>query len=122
MEADMTNSIVRKTLVLTCAALLVISAAAPAFADFFRASSVLAFDTDTWRVWAAAGNRHVVVSGDGDTDLDCYVDDRFGNRLDADTDGTDFCVLDFHNPSSGNLTIRISNLGSVYNEYTLSVR
>ena len=118
----MTNIIVRKTLVLTCAALLVIGAAAPAFADFFRAGSVLAFNTDTWRVWASVGNRRVVVRGDGDTDLDCYVYDRFGNLLDADTDGTDFCVMEFYNPSSGDLTIRIRNLGSVYNGTRFRVR
>jgi len=116
------NIIVRKTLVLTCAALLVTGAAAHAFTDFFLASSVLAFHTDTWRVWTSAGDHRVVVRGDGDTDLDCYVYDRFGNLLDADTDGTDFCVIDIYNPSSGNLTIRVLNLGSVYNEYTLRVR
>jgi hypothetical protein len=117
----MTNTPVRKTLVLTCAALLVVAAAAPAFAQFFRTDRVLAFDTDTWRVWAPAGQTRVVVDGDGDTDLDCWVYDRFGTLLGRDTDDTDLCVIRFRNASAGELTIRIRNLGGVYNQYDLSV-
>ena len=117
----MTNTIVRKAFVLACAALLVVGAAAPALAQYFRTGSVPAFATDTWRVWAPAGRTHVVVDGDGDTDLDCWVYDRFGTLLGRDTDGTDLCIINFRNPSSGNLTIRIQNLGSVYNVYELTV-
>jgi hypothetical protein len=118
----MANTLARKILVLTCAALLVVGAAAPAFAQFVRVDRVLAFDTDTWRVWASAGLHRVVVDGDGDTDLDCYVYDRFGNLLGHDSDDTDLCVVDFQHPSSGNISIRIRNRGSVYNEYELTVR
>lgn len=117
----MTNTRSRKTLILTCAALLLLAVAAPALAQFARSDRVLAFDTDTWRVWAPAGQTRVVVNGDGDTDLDCWVYDRYGNLLGSDTDATDLCVISFRNPNSGTLTIRIRNLGSVYNEYDLTV-
>ena len=117
----MINTLVRRTLVLTCAALLIVGAAAPALAQYFGTGRVLAFATDSWRVWASRGQTQVVVNGDGDTDLDCWVYDRFGNLLGRDTDGTDLCIIDFRNPSSGNLTILIRNLGAVYNNYELTV-
>ena len=64
--------------------------------QFSQVSRVEAFDTDTWTIWASSGNRRVVVDGDGDTDLDCYVYDLTGRLLDKDDDGTDYCVLDFY--------------------------
>lgn len=117
----MTNTLVRKTLVLTFSLLLLIAAAVPAVAQFVRHDRVLAFDTDTWRVWAPAGATRVVVDGDGDTDLDCWVYDRFGTLLGSDTDRTDLCIIRFNNPSAGDLRIRIRNLGDVYNAYQLTV-
>ena len=111
----------RRTLVLTSAALLFLAAAAPALAQFVRTDRVIAFDTDVWRVWAAAGQTRVVVNGDGDTDLDCWVYDPYGNLVGSDTDGTDLCIIGFRNPTAGNLTIRIRNLGGVYNQYNLTV-
>jgi hypothetical protein len=117
----MTNTFARNTLVLTCTVLLFVAAAAPALARIVRTDRVERFSTDTWRVWAAAGETRVMVNGDGDTDLDCSVYDRFGNLLGSDTDDTDLCIVDFDNPTSGNLTIRIQNLGGVYNRYVLTV-
>ena len=117
----MTNTLARKFVTLTCAALLVIGAATPAFADFYRADRVRAFDTDTWRVWVPAGYRQVLVKGDGDTDLDCFVYDRTA-LIGSDTDSTDLCMVEFHNPSGRYMTIRVQNLGSVYNQYEIVVR
>lgn len=113
----MTNT--RKTLA-TCALLLLVLAA-PAFAQFYRVARVPAYDSHTWRVGAPAGFTSVIVDGDGDTDLDCWVYDRFGTLLGSDTDGTDLCIIAFNHRSSGVLEIVISNLGGVYNEYELSV-
>ena len=118
----MTNTLTRRFLVLTCAAFLLFGAAAPALADFVGNDRVRANDTDTWRVWVPAGSHRVVVRGDGDTDLDCFVYDRFGTSLGRDIDYTDFCVVDFYQPASGYITIRIRNLGSVYNEYDIDVQ
>ena len=95
----MTNTLVRRIVVLACAVLLVVGAAAPALAQYLGRGRVLAFETDTWRVWTSAGRTQVVVDGDGDTDLDCWVYDRFGNLLGRDTDGTDLCIVNFRNPS-----------------------
>jgi hypothetical protein len=115
----MTNAL-RSIFTLTCVVIL-FAATAPAFADFFRVGRVQAFATDTWRAWTPVGQTRVVVEGDGDTDLDCWVYDRFGRLLGQDVDGTDLCIVDFRNPSSGELTIRIRNLGGVYNNYELRI-
>lgn len=109
----------RKTLAACVLLLLVL--AAPAFAQFYRIARVPAYDSHTWRVWAPAGFTSVIVDGDGDTDLDCWVYDRFGTLLGSDTDSTDLCIVPVYHPSSGDLTVHIRNLGDVYNEYELSV-
>ena len=91
-------------------------------AQFIRTSQVLAFDTDSWTVWAPAGQSQVVVDGDGDTDLDCYVYNRFGRLIGADDDNTDYCIVSFRQSTSGNVRVEIRNLGEVYNTYTISLR
>lgn len=102
--------------------MLVTSPLAHAAASFFRVDRVEARSTDTWTVWVTGGASRVVVDGDGDTDLDCYVYDSSGRRLGADDDTTDYCIVDVYSPTSDRLTIRIRNLGDVYNQYSLSVR
>jgi hypothetical protein len=101
-------------------AVLVAGSVVPAFA-LTRFSRVEAYSTDRWTVWVPSGSSMVVVDGDGDTDLDCFVYDRFGNLLGMDDDSTDYCVVPIYAATSGNVTIRIQNLGRVYNEYRLSV-
>jgi hypothetical protein len=56
------------------------------------------------------------VVGDGDTDLDCWVYDANGNLIDYDTDLTDWCVLEFVPQWTGSFTLKITNLGLVWNE------
>ena len=95
--------------------------AARAGAGFFRIDRVLAYHTDTWNTWAPDGFNRLVVEGDGDTDLDCYVYDRFGRLVGVDDDGTDFCVIGFENAGAGRVRIQVRNLGGVYNRYRLSL-
>ncbi len=102
--------------------LLIASAlAANAGGGFYREGRVWSYSTDRWEPWAPAGYHRLVVRGDGDTDLDCYVYDRFGRLLGADADGTDYCIVRFRNPTAGTVQIVIRNLGSVYNDYQLSL-
>ena len=63
----------------------------------------------------------VIVVGDGDTDLDLYIYDENDNLIDKDVDTTDTCVCSWTPKWSGSFTIKVKNLGSVYNEYTISV-
>ena len=83
--------------------------------------------TGRGRVLAGARNVHtlsigpadnyVIVQGDGDTDLDCYLYDGAGRLVSSDTDLTDVCVLPA--PGVGTHRLVIENLGSVYNDYTI---
>lgn len=62
----------------------------------------------------------VIVRGDHDTDLDCWVYDENGRLVDSDTDDTDICYLE--TPGVGEHQLRIRNYGRVYNAYTVRRR
>ena len=81
---------------------------------------VNAGSTDVYNMSFRGGeNATVIVSGDGDTDLDLYVYDNNGNLIAYDNDGTDDCVVSFTPRWTGNFKIKIKNLGRVYNQYVL---
>ena len=61
----------------------------------------------------------ILVSGDGDTDLDLYVYDENGNLIVSDTDYTDDCYVRFYPRWTGTFRIKIVNRGGVYNKYVL---
>jgi hypothetical protein len=61
----------------------------------------------------------VRIQGDGDTDLDLYVYDEFGNLIDYDTRYSDYGVVVWEPRWTGSFTIRVVNLGDVYNRYTI---
>jgi hypothetical protein len=60
----------------------------------------------------------VVVSGDGNSDLDCYAI-AGGAVVDSDEDNTDFCILEWWQVSTGPVQIQIHNRGSWPNAYVL---
>jgi len=60
-------------------------------------------------------NAAIVISGDGDTDLDLFVYDANGNLIGSDTDRSDDCVVRFQPYWTGTFRIEVRNLGSVYN-------
>ncbi len=62
----------------------------------------------------------VVVSGDGDTDLDLYVYDSNGNLIASDTDYSDDCYVNWVPAWTGRFIIRIVNRGPVYNNYVVA--
>ena len=59
------------------------------------------------------------VTGDGDTDLDLEVYDEFGNLIVRDARYGDRCLVEWTPKWTGNFTVRIKNLGRVYNDYLL---
>lgn len=61
----------------------------------------------------------IAVSGDGDTDLDCYLYDQNGSEVDRDDDSTDECRLVNTPLWTGPFQLVIKNRGSVYNEFEL---
>lgn len=83
---------------------------------------VLPFVTDRFVERLRGGEATtILVSGDGDTDLDLYVYDENGNLVESDTDYTDDCVVRVYPRWTGPFTILVRNRGSVYNEYEIAV-
>ena len=78
--------------------------------------------TDVYkRTLYAKESVYIYVSGDGDTDLDLYIYDENGNLIDSDTDSGDTCLCSFTPKWTGTFTIKVKNLGSVYNDYKLRI-
>ena len=76
---------------------------------------------DSYVITFRGGEQAVVaVSGDGDTDLDLYVYDEYGNLIASDTDYTDDCVVSWFPRWTGKFLIRVRNRGNVYNRYTIA--
>ena len=61
----------------------------------------------------------VLVSGDGDTDLDLYVYDSNWNLIASSTDYSDDCYVNWIPRWTGRFTIRVVNRGGVYNNYVV---
>ena len=81
---------------------------------------VLAHSSDTYtHVFKGGTEAMVIVSGDGDTDLDLYIYDEYGNLVDYDIDNLDTCVCSWTPRRTATYTIKIKNLGSVRNYYTM---
>ena len=82
---------------------------------------VLAGDTDSYTLrFDGEEQAAVVVVGDGDTDLDLFVYDENGNLVCEDADTTDTMLCEWTPRWTGNFTIRIKNLGRVYNAYEMA--
>lgn len=60
------------------------------------------------------------LAGDTDTDLDLYVYDADGQLVARDIDYSDRATVVFFVPSNQIYTVRIVNLGNVWNGYSLS--
>ena len=82
--------------------------------------SVLAGRTDSYTLTFQGGEMaRIAVVGDGDTDLDLYVFDEYGNEIGRDDDYTDHCLVQWAPRWTGRFTVKIANRGSVYNRYAL---
>jgi hypothetical protein len=77
--------------------------------------------TDQYTIGFRGGEAaRITVAGDGDTDLDLYVYDEFGNLIVKDDDNTDYCVVSWTPRFTGPFTVRVVNRGGVYNQYRLT--
>lgn len=85
-------------------------------------TTVKAHSTDVYKVQFRGGETAiVVVSGDGDTDLDLMVYNPSGDLVASDTDSTDDCVVSWTPSRTQTYTIKVKNYGSVYNRYRMAV-
>ncbi len=80
--------------VVALACLVAPAMGSPVGGDKYDIHTVQAYSTDVFNV-KFYGNEAgaVVISGDGDTDLDLFVYDENGNLVGSDTDGSDDCVV-----------------------------
>ena len=82
--------------------------------------AVNANSTDTYQISFIANElAEILVSGDGDTDLDLYVYDSNGNLIAKDDDYTDDCYVRWVPAWTGRFSVKIVNRGSVYNRYVV---
>ena len=82
--------------------------------------AVEAHSTDTYSIAFKGGRTaEVYITGDGDTDLDLYIYDENDNLICSDSDGTDEMLCRWNPRWTGSFTVKIKNLGSIYNEYAL---
>ena len=56
----------------------------------------------------------------GDTNLDLFVYDPYGVEVSRDTRPGDNCVVYFRANAGGAYTTRVTNLGDVWNQYSLA--
>jgi hypothetical protein len=97
-----------------------VASAAPRGGAGCQMETVRAHSTDTFNVtFYASQLAGVTVIGDGDTDLDVYIYDEFGNLIGSDTDHSDNCVVMWTPRWTGRFAIKVVNRGSVYNRYQI---
>ncbi len=81
---------------------------------------VLSNSTDVYTITFKGGAlAEVGISGDGDTDLDLFVYDEYGNLIESSTSTGDDEYVSWYPRWTGKFTIRVKNLGRVYNNYVI---
>ncbi len=116
----MTTTLRRKATAAAMALVILTMATGTAWARGGQLARVQAYSTASWELWGNVGERiTVTVQGDGDTDLDLFV--YAGDRLVvSDTGPIDVARVTFTVTGSGYFVVKVKNLGSVYNEYTIA--
>lgn len=83
-------------------------------------ATVSANGTDTYTIKFWSGElAEILVSGDGDTDLDLYVYDQNGNPIVADRGYSDDCYVSWVPAWTGPFIVKVVNHGYVYNNYIM---
>ena len=117
----MTRSIFSRARASRIAAIAVLALASAAgtagAAAWALGGRVQAFATNRHSLYVGSSEALVVVRGDGDTDLDCWLYNPRGRLVASDTDGTDVCALAA--PDVGTHRLVIENLGEVFNDYVI---
>ena len=84
-------------------------------------TAVSAYGMDVYHVTFYGGElAEVAVAGDGDTDLDLFIFDEFGNLVASDINGGDLCLAQWYPAWTGTFRIEVRNLGGVYNRYQIA--
>jgi len=92
---------------------------AGSFSNTFRVSG---YKSRAHKFYFYAGEQvDIEVFGDGDTNLDLYIYDAYGNLCAKRTGSSDYESVDFDVYRSEYFTIKVVNRGDVYNDYELNV-
>lgn len=78
------------------------------------------FGSRVHRVHMGPGDRWLTVRGGNNSDIDCRLLDTEGRLVDADTDGTSYCILEVAVP--GDYSLEVQNMGGRTNRYTVQQR
>lgn len=78
---------------------------------------VAAHGTNAHRVQIGMDDQFLTLTGDGSTDLDCWVYDADDHLIASDTRASDACVL--RTPGLGRHRLVVRNLGHVSNDYVV---
>jgi hypothetical protein len=85
-----------------------------------HSDTVDAFSSDWYTITFRGGEpARLALIGDGDTNLDLYIYDENGEIICSDTEPTDRAICAWYPKWTGNVRIKISNCGNVYNRYSL---
>ncbi|HEX8737218.1 MAG TPA: hypothetical protein VF721_17935 [Pyrinomonadaceae bacterium] len=91
------------------------------FSGYYNRYRLPAYSNHTHRIPLDRGYARIMISGDGDTDLDLYVYDGSGLVAKSDSYGDDEVVnLTIYN--GGYFVVKVFNRGKVYNDYDLVVQ
>lgn len=98
------------------------ASAQPVGGDSEGTYRVQAYETNSYTIELYGGDvTQINLIGDGDTDLDLFVYDSWGNLVAKNDDVRDFCRVRFTPNQRATYRIEVKNLGSVYNDFVLRV-
>lgn len=87
----------------------------------YHRDAVGARTIDSYNIVFQGGRRaDIQISGDGDTDLDLHVFDQYGNEVCSSTSRYDDEECSFYPSRTSEYSVKVANLGRVYNEYLLA--
>lgn len=94
----------------------------PVGGPVYGTDRVYSHSTVTYTCNLKAGEvTNIELKGDGDTDLDLYVYDMYGNLIAYDESYSDYCSVSIAVYLTSKFTIKVVNRGNVYNDFAIIV-
>lgn len=89
---------------------------------FEHAERIWAYSSDIYELVVGRDEEVIlIVTGDGDTDLDLFVYDSRESLVDFDARDCDRCVAHWVTDQAAVYRVEVHNLGGVFNDYRISV-
>lgn len=85
-----------------------------------RFGNVAPRGSDNYSVTLRGGEEAtILVKGDGQSDIDCYLEDENENVVARDIDKTDSCLLTMTPKWTGTFRVEVRNMGKVSSHYVI---